>query len=102
MNAQVIVFDGELDLATVLAYTAQIHRAAQAESNLVLDLSGLTHIGTAGVSMIIREGRKIAEQGRSVILVAPQRSTARLVLEVLQLRTLFPIAESVEEARARA
>ena len=86
---------GELDLTTVTSYESRIERAAQASDDcLVVDLSELRFIDTAGVAMLFRKARKLAEEERQLVYVASPGSLARRVLAIAHL----PLQESLREA----
>lgn len=81
-----LLLDGELDLTNVMSYEGQIERAAEdATAGLIVDLSGLRFIDTAGVAMLFREQARMEERGRPLAYVATPGSTASRVLAIAQV-----------------
>jgi anti-anti-sigma factor len=87
--------DGDLDLTSVTSFEGKIERAAErAPAGLIVDLSGLRFIDTAGVAMLFRETARMAERSRPLVYVASEESTARRVLGIASM----PVHESVRDA----
>jgi anti-anti-sigma factor len=94
-HAATLLLEGELDLMTVAGYEARIERAARAAGDgIVVDLSGLEFIDTAGVAMLFREARKLAAEVGGIAYVASPGSLARRVLAIAYL----PLHESLRDA----
>jgi anti-anti-sigma factor len=94
-HAATLLLDGELDLTTVAGYQDRIERAARAAGDgIVVDLSGLAFIDTAGVAMLFREARKLEAEARGVAYVASPGSLARRVLAIAYL----PLHDSRRDA----
>jgi anti-anti-sigma factor len=87
--------DGDLDLTNVTSFEGRIERAAErSPAGLIVDLSGLRFIDTAGVAMLFRETARMAERSRPLVYVAAEESTARRVLVIASM----PVHESVSDA----
>jgi anti-anti-sigma factor len=90
-----LTLEGALDLTTVTGHEERIEQAARsAGDGLVVDLSRLAFIDTAGVAMLFREARKLADEERGVAYVASPGSLARRVLAIAHP----PLHESLREA----
>jgi anti-anti-sigma factor len=90
-----LCLDGDLDLTNVTTFEGRIERAAErSPAGLIVDLSGLRFIDTAGVAMLFRETARMAERSRPLVYVAAEESTARRVLVIASM----PVHESVSDA----
>jgi anti-sigma B factor antagonist len=93
---------GELDLATApQARAAVIDAVGSDASRLVLDLSELAFVDSAGLGVIIGALRRVRSAGGELRVVAPP-SGPRRVLALTGLDTLFTVVASVDEAVAPA
>ncbi|MCE6999154.1 STAS domain-containing protein [Saccharothrix sp. S26] len=94
----VVAVAGELDMATVPAVEEFVRRRLGGVSRaLVLDLSGVTFLGSTGINLLIALRSRCEEQGAALRLVA----TTRVVLQPLALTDLtghFTIVSAVGEA----
>lgn len=94
----VVAVTGELDMATVPKVEEYVRRRlGDVSQALVLDLSGVTFLGSTGVNLLIALRAQCAEVGAALRLVA----TTKAVLQPLQLTDLtdhFTIVTEVYEA----
>jgi anti-anti-sigma factor len=94
-NPVTLRLDGDLDLTSVTAFEGKIERAAErAPAGLIVDLSEIRFIDTAGVAMLFRETARMAERSRPLVYVAPAESTARRVLLIAHM----PVQDTVRDA----
>ena len=78
----VVWLDGEQDIATVPALTDALARAISAsETDLVVDLSGVTFIGAAPIGELIRNLEMLRLQSRTLTVRSPS-TFARRVLDL--------------------
>jgi anti-anti-sigma factor len=88
---------GELDLSTAPALT----RAADAEfllepAGLVVDLTPTTFMDSSGARTLAQLARRATAGGVALQVVCPRENSAvRLVIDLLELRSVVPIVESV-------
>ena len=88
---------GELDLTTapVLA-TAADEELVLEPSSLVLDLTPTTFLDSSGARTLAQLARRAADQGVALQVVCPRDNNAvRLVIDLLELRSVVPVVESV-------
>ncbi|MFJ6672816.1 STAS domain-containing protein [Actinosynnema sp. NPDC091369] len=94
----VVVVTGELDMATVPVVEEFVRRRLNDVSQaLVLDLSGVTFLGSTGINLLIVLRAECAAAGAELRLVA----TTKAVLQPLALTDLidhFTIVTAVGEA----
>ncbi|MCC8248952.1 STAS domain-containing protein [Saccharothrix luteola] len=94
----VVVVTGELDMATAPVVQEYVHRRlGDASRALVLDLSGVTFLGSTGINLLIALRSACESVGAALRLVA----TTKVVLHPLELTDLidhFTIVTAVSEA----
>lgn len=79
-----LVLEGEVDPHTTEQLDEAVDAALADAGDLVLELSGVTFIDSAGLRSLIRAQRQVDEAGGSLVLRAPRPSTRR-VLEITGL-----------------
>jgi anti-sigma B factor antagonist len=88
---------GEMDLTTA----PMLSKAADEEfvlepGVLVVDLSPTTFLDSSGARTLAQLARRAAGHGVALQVVCPRRNTAvRLVIDLLELRSVLPVVESV-------
>lgn len=99
-HAAVVTLSGELD-----AHTAARLRTLLAEQllagpgNLVLDMSGLSFIDSAGLASLIAADKGTRRAGMRLVLAAPQ-PPVRKVLALTGIDAVLSTADSVDAALA--
>ncbi|HET7075248.1 MAG TPA: SpoIIE family protein phosphatase [Mycobacterium sp.] len=81
-----IVVSGDVDSTTASTLDRQI--AVESRSGiapLTIDLSGVTHLGSAGVSALVAARDRARKQGAECVLIAPPGSPAHHVLSLVQM-----------------
>ena len=90
---------GELDLSNTADIADALAVAAErAELGLVVDMSLLRHIDSAGVRLLFDLRRRLGRQRRQLALAVPPDSRIREVLEMTAVHEAMPVAASVGEA----
>jgi anti-anti-sigma factor len=91
-----IVVSGDVDITTASTLDRQI--AVESRSgiaSLTIDLSGVTHLGSAGVSALAAARDQARIQGGEFVLVAPPGSPAHHVLSLVQMPVINSDPEDV-------
>lgn len=91
-----IVVSGDVDSNTASILDRQI--AVESRSGvapLTVDLRGVTHLGSAGVSALAAARERAQRQGSEYVLVAPPGSPAHHVLSLVQIPVVSGLAENV-------
>lgn len=94
-----IEWTGEVDLSVTPQAREQVLACLDGGTGLLVELSGVTHIDSSGVAVLIEAHTTAKKSGLRFGLVSPSRQ----VLEVLHLArvdTILPIHASAEEAVA--
>jgi anti-sigma B factor antagonist len=95
----VLSVGGEIDLVTCAAFEAAIlNVVADKPSAIVLDLSEISFFSSAGISALIEAHEQVGSE-RQFAVVAAGPITGR-ILEILELKNLFDIHETLEAALA--
>ena len=98
-STQLLTVVGELDLSSVGKLRRQIESAfANGPPQLVIDLSGVTHMDSTGLAELISAHQRAMElEGRLILVVssAPIRRT----LQIRGVVSLFTVVESRDGAR---
>jgi len=74
--------------------------ANRVNQQVVLDLSGLTHLGAAGLGVILDTHRRMLRRGGALTLAAPTPAVWQ-VIRMTRVDGLVPVWASVEDALAR-
>ncbi len=88
--------DGELDAYTVGEFRETLGGVAEAKS-LLIDLSDVPFMDSAGLGALIGGIRRIREAGGEVAVACSRQSLTRL-LHTTGFDRIVPVAESIEEA----
>jgi anti-anti-sigma factor len=91
-----IIVSGDVDSTTASTLDRQI--AVESRSGiapLTIDLSAVTHLGSAGVSALAAARDRARRQGGDCVLVAPPGSTAHHVLTMVQIPVVSGDSENI-------
>ncbi|MET0136045.1 MAG: STAS domain-containing protein [Kibdelosporangium sp.] len=92
----VLHLTGEIDLAAGSDVERALHRALDSTpSMLVIDLSGVTFLGSTGLAMLLEARKRATRTNIDLRLVAQQRAVLR-VLEITGVASAFRIHASLE------
>ena len=90
---------GEIDLSNADSTFSTLKRVADgAEEGLVVDLSGLDYLDSAGVRLLFTLARAVTRKGRSLRAVVPREAQIRRVLELADVGQLMGLDETQDEA----
>jgi anti-anti-sigma factor len=99
-QTSVVEVKGELDVSTVARWEA-IVKGRDADV-VVLDLSQVGFVDSAGVRSLFRLAREAAGRGTRLLIVAPHDGAVRRLLDILSIGWVATLCESRAEAlRAR-
>lgn len=98
-RSSIVAAEGDIDIATATAFKRISLEALEIDRDrLVVDLSRVTFIDSAGIAVLISVRRKAAASATPVVLVCS--SIVSRVLELAGLLVLFSTFDSVEAALA--
>ena len=91
---------GEIDLSNAAEITDALLGGVPNEAlGLVIDLSAVSYIDSAGVRMLAELDHRLGWRAQALRVVAPQESRSRRVLEIAGLERVLSLDTSVETAR---
>jgi anti-sigma B factor antagonist len=96
-DATVVHVVGEIDTLTAPVLRAQLDEHIPTVPLLVLDLSDVTFLGSAGLAVLVAAKDAADARGHTLRLVCGSRIVIR-ALEATGLLTLFDVADGVSEA----
>jgi anti-anti-sigma factor len=97
----VVELKGKIDTATAAATERLIYEQSAGARQLVVDLSAVGYLNSAGLRVLVAAGRSIEAVGGRLILCAVP-SYIKEVLDIAGLSSLFPVCASRAEALASA
>ena len=94
---------GEVDLSNAQEVSAAIGNAMGQEARgLVVDLSDITYLDSAGVALLLRLAERLRARRRQLYLVVPRGSPVRRILDFTGLPRVIPLEARLEDALARS
>jgi len=102
LDGQVVLsVHGEIDLENAGRARERIVRAVPSGAQgIVLDLTNVSHLDSAGVRLLFDLARRLHERRQELAVVAPSQSLLRDVLAVVSLDRVAAVAETLDEALA--
>jgi len=93
---------GEIDVHTLPEFERALRTGIErGGSALVVDLSDVSYLDSAGLSALVAAYRKLSARDAALyVAAAPGRPVARAI-EITRLNTLFHVCSTVEEAIAQ-
>ena len=93
---------GEIDLSNAHEVSSEIGDAMGQEARrLVVDLSDITYLDSAGVALLLRLAERLRSRRRQLHLVVPRGSPVRRVLDFTGLPRVIPLESRLEDALAQ-
>ncbi len=93
----VLAVSGEVDMLTAPQLRADALRHLDAGSTLVLDMSGVSFLGSAGLAVLVEASQHAKRRDAAFRVVAVKRAVTR-PLAATGLGEVFSVFESVEQA----
>jgi anti-anti-sigma factor len=97
-SASVVAVTGELDLSTTAQWDDDLQAAARNSPAVVLDLSQVSFVDSAGVRTLFRWVQTMERRGILVVVVAPHDGPLWRLLDILDLESVAPICDSRNDA----
>jgi len=93
---------GEIDLSNAHEVSSEISVVMGQETRrLVVDLSDITYLDSAGVALLLRLAERLRFRRRQLHLVVPRGSPVRRVLDFTGLPRVIPLESRLEDALAQ-
>ncbi|MBN9180982.1 MAG: STAS domain-containing protein, partial [Microbacterium sp.] len=98
VNPPLVAVHGPIDLATAPELHQRLQEASRGgELPLVVHLTGVSHLASAGAQMLYQLAEQMAGDGRRLQLIGPTGTAAHQVLTLTALSRLADIVETLEE-----
>jgi anti-anti-sigma factor len=94
----VVEVTGGLDLSTVARWEEDVEAVGRDSAVVVLDLSAVGFVDSAGVRTLFRLVRDAASHGTRLLIVAPHDGPVWRLLDILSIESIAPVCESRAEA----
>jgi anti-anti-sigma factor len=92
----------EIDLSNAHEVSSEISGVmGQEAQRLVVDLSDITYLDSAGVALLLRLAERLRFRRRQLHLVVPRGSPVRRVLDFTGLPRVIPLESRLEDALAQ-
>jgi anti-sigma B factor antagonist len=94
-----VALAGRLDVAGVSAVEVKfLAHTATRRKPAIVDLSGVTFLGSLGIGMLVGSAKSLALHGARMVLLDPQEMVEKTIL-VAKVAPIIPIVHGIEEAR---
>jgi anti-anti-sigma factor len=97
-SPSVVEVTGGLDLSTVARWEENVETVGRDSAVVVLDLSAVGFVDSAGVRTLFRLARDTASHGTRLLIVAPHDGSVRRLLDILSIESVTPVCETRAEA----
>lgn len=97
-DAVVVRAVGEIDLSNAQSIRDELAAAARPGRGLVLNLTGLSYLDSAGIAMIDLLHRALVQEGLDFRIVAPPGVVVHRVLTLSSMVDIVPVDESEDAA----
>jgi anti-anti-sigma factor len=95
---RVATLSGEIDISNADKVTNALTRMPNTLHGLVVDLTELTYLDSAGVRMLYELGKRLTLRSQSLVVVSPSGRPPRRVLELTGLPERVRVVETLAEA----
>lgn len=101
-DAPVARIRGEIDMSNVGQLSTTLQNAvAQEAPGLVVDFSDTGYLDSAGLHFIFDLGKRLRDRGQRLYLVVPPEAPVAAVLEIVNVDSLAPRCETLDDAVER-
>lgn len=98
-GAVVVRLYGDIDLANAREVRSGIDAAPGPDTaGMVVDLSETSYVDSTGISILVRVAREFAARRQQFVVVAPEGGAPRRVLDIVQMRRVAPVHDSLGDA----
>ena len=89
-----VSLSGELDIDGALEIDDEFKEIAEANKNLVVDLSDVSFIASLGIRTLITAAKQTSSNGGKLVILSPQPNVEK-VLRESRVDTLIPIIDDI-------
>jgi anti-anti-sigma factor len=95
---QIARLAGEIDISNADQVTDALTRMPNTLYGLIIDLTELTYLDSAGVRMLYELGKRLSLRSQSMVVVSPAGQPPRRVLELTGVPERVQVVETLAEA----
>ena len=95
---QIATLGGEIDISNADQVTDALTRMPNTLYGLIIDLTELTYLDSAGVRMLYELGKRLSLRSQSMVVVSPAGQPPRRVLELTGVPERVQVVETLAEA----
>ena len=95
---QIARLAGEIDISNAGQVTDVLTRMPNTLHGLIIDLTELTYLDSAGVRMLYELGKRLSLRSQSMVVVSPAGQPPRRVLELTGVPERVQVVETLAEA----
>ena len=97
-GTKLVTLGGELDVFTAGAEVRELlEECAESARHVVLDMSQVTFIDSAGIGLLVKTHRRLADIERRLVMLRPHPSVRRII-ELTGLDQVLAVADTWPEA----
>ncbi len=97
----VVTPKGEIELSRRDELEELVDREWAPSQNLLIDLSAVTFMDSAGIHWLFATDRRLTEAGREMRVIIPEGGMVEMVLEIVGAKQLFVIYRNLDKALER-
>ena len=90
---------GRLDSEGSQAISAALTRLAEQKHGLIVEVSGLSYLTSAGIRQLVLAAKTLTRRGGRLVLLKPNK-TVEEILAVAATNSLIPVVRTEKEAQA--
>jgi anti-sigma B factor antagonist len=99
IRIQIVSLEGRLEAFTVASIRTEFDSLLESGStNFVVDLSQVSFMDSAGMSLLVSLLKRTRQKGGDVVLVKPREAAAFRILTLTRFDKVFTLVNSIEEA----
>lgn len=97
-GALVVAIAGEVDISNIDDIADVIYAQPNNEEGLVIDLTEVTYLDSSAVSLLHDLAMRLRSRAQRLIVVSPQGTPPRRILELTALYTNAPVTDALPDA----
>jgi anti-anti-sigma factor len=97
-GALVVTIAGEVDISNIDEIADVIYAQPNSEPGLVIDLTSVTYLDSSALSLLHDLAIRLRGRAQRLIVVSPQGTPPRRILELTALYTNAPVTDVLAEA----
>jgi anti-anti-sigma factor len=97
-NFRIASLVGEIDISNAEELTSTLTRMPNTLYGLIVDLTELTYLDSAGVRMLYELGKRLSLRSQSLVVISPAGRSPRRVLELTGVPERIRVVETLAEA----